>query len=148
MSAAPRRWHGTHFLSDPAFWVAAGAGPVAALAIAPWARTDIGSNALALLSFTVFQPLVEEAVFRGRLQPWLARRLRSSRRTGPVSSANLITSALFAAAHLLAHAPAWAAAVLLPSLVFGHFRERHGHIGPAAVLHMHYNGCYLMAAVF
>ncbi len=147
MRAGPGPWQATRWLADPAFRIAAAAGPVTALAMAPWLPDEGQRDALALLSFTVFQPLAEEYLFRGLLQPWLARHLGARRCVGPVTAANLLTSALFASAHLLSHAPWWAASVLLPSLVFGFFRERHGHVGPAVALHMHYNTCYLIASL-
>jgi hypothetical protein len=33
-------------------------------------------------------------------------------------------------------APEWAAAAFVPSLVFGHFRQRYGSIVPGAALHL------------
>lgn len=47
---------------------------------------------------------------------------------------DVVTSALFAGAHLVAHDPALAAATFFPSIVFGYFRGRCGSIGPGAAL--------------
>ena len=35
------------------------------------------------------------------------------------------------------------AAVIVPSLIFGYFRDRHGNIHAAVVLHVFYNAGYL-----
>lgn len=84
-------------------------------------------------------PLVEELLFRGLLQGWLREHAAlRSRRLG-VSGANLLTSAVFTGLHFLAHPPLAAAAVFLPSLVFGHFRDRHDSLRAPILLHMYYN---------
>lgn len=95
-----------------------------------------------LVSFVLLYPLLEEYLFRALLQETLATRLPA--RTGPLSHANLLTSVLFALAHLLYHPPLWAMAVFFPSLVFGHFRERYHHLLPHTLLHALYNGGYLL----
>jgi len=86
-------------------------------------------------------PVVEELVFRGGVQGELARWVPRTRR-GPVSAANLATSALFSGLHLLSHPPLWAAAVFLPSLVFGAFRDRRSGVGAPILLHGWYNAGY------
>ncbi|MCM5570146.1 JDVT-CTERM system glutamic-type intramembrane protease [Burkholderiaceae bacterium FT117] len=99
------------------------------------------------LAFVAWQPLLEELVFRGLLQGQLLR-LSAARRVGPVSVANLLTTAAFAAMHLLAQPPAWALAVVAPSLVFGHLRERFGSVWPAVAMHAVYNAGFGVAALF
>lgn len=147
MNAGIRHRTGIRFLSDAVFWAAIGAGAATATAMAPWlAPHPAVQDAFALLSFVCVQPLVEECIFRGLLQPWLARTMRA-RIHGSISAANLLTSLLFVLAHLPSHPPPWAMAVLLPSLAFGYFRERHGHIGSAVMLHMAYNAFYLTASL-
>lgn len=131
---------------DPVFVVALAAGPAAALVLAalpglvlaPGLHYPLPALALAIL---VYPPL-EEWVFRGELQPALARRLPA--RLGPLSAANGLTSLAFAALHLLAHPPAWAAAVFLPSLVFGFMRERSGGLAQPITLHLTYNASYFL----
>lgn len=90
------------------------------------------------LALVLLYPVLEELVFRGWLQGALLGRGWGRRVAGPVSAANLAAALAFAAAHLLRSSPAWAAAVILPGLVFGCFRERHG-VGAAIVLHVFYN---------
>lgn len=102
---------------------------------------------LAWLAFVAWQPLLEELVFRGLLQGQLLR-LSAARRVGPVSVANLLTTAAFAAMHLLAQPAAWALAVVAPSLVFGHLRERFGSVWPAVAMHAVYNAGFGVAALF
>lgn len=139
-----QRRQAQHCLADPWFWVAMAAGPATVRAILPLIPAATGRpDVPALLSFLLLQPLVEEWVFRGQLQPWLRRHVNPGAGTWLISPSNLATSALFACAHLLTHSVAWSAAVMLPWLVFGWFRERHGHIGPGLALHAIYNACYL-----
>jgi len=90
-------------------------------------------------------PLLEEWLFRGALQPALARTAWGARRAWHLSAANAVTSLVFAAAHLVSHSPEWAAATFAPSLLFGYFRERHQSVTPSAILHVFYNcGWFLL----
>lgn len=144
MTVWDRRRQTLHFLRDPLFWAAVAAGPAAVRIILPWLPETTGHpDMMALLSFILFQPLIEEWIFRGQLQPWLRRHLHEGAGAWLVSPSNLTTSVLFAGLHLLSHSVMWSAAVVLPSLVFGWFRERHGHIAAGVVLHAVYNACYL-----
>ncbi len=86
-------------------------------------------------------PVVEELVFRGLLQDLASRHLRAWR-LGPLSHANVYTSVLFAAAHFINHPPVWAAAVFVPSLVFGYFKDRTGGLAAPIALHIWYNAGY------
>ncbi len=147
MTDRSRKRQSLRFLADPLFWAAIAAGAATVRALLPWIPAAAGRpDVPALLSFILLQPLVEEWVFRGQLQPWLRRHLQAGASAGLISPSNLATSALFSCAHLLTHSVAWSAAVMLPSLVFGWFRERHGHIGPGLALHAIYNACYLTSA--
>lgn len=88
----------------------------------------------------LLMPVLEEMVFRGGLQDWISSRWSASWRG--VSLANVVTSLVFAAMHLWAHPPLWAASVFFPSLVFGFFYQRHrGLLSPIA-LHVGYNTGY------
>ncbi len=137
---------------DRQFALALAAGPVAWLALAAaaggganpgWVATD----PLRFLSLAAAWPLLEEALFRGAIQPALARTAWGAREAWGVTTANVATSVLFAAAHLATHAPEWAAAALAPSLVFGHFRDRYASVVPGALLHVFYNaGFFLLVA--
>lgn len=92
-----------------------------------------------LLALGLIYPVVEEVLFRGLMQPWLLRCAALQRRRLGLSYANWITSIAFASLHFFAHPPLAAASVLLPSLAFGYFRDRHGNLRAPIVLHMYYN---------
>jgi membrane protease YdiL (CAAX protease family) len=64
-----------------------------------------------------------------------------------ISAANAMTSVLFVMLHFMHHAPLWALAVFIPSLVYGHLRERHASLWPALLLHSSYNAIYVIAGV-
>ncbi len=111
----------------------------AALALAPTAwllPAPVVSVALWRMGLLA---LAEEVVFRGLLQEWLRGRATFLRSWGPLTLANLVASACFAAAHLLAQPPLWAAAVFFPSLIFGWIWDRHGRILPCVLVHFGYN---------
>ncbi|UCE89393.1 MAG: JDVT-CTERM system CAAX-type protease [Pseudomonadota bacterium] len=80
-------------------------------------------------------------MFRGLLQEQLQRALRGGT-VVPLSGANIVTSAVFTALHFLYHAPAWAAAVFVPSLIFGYFKDKTGRLGIPVALHVFYNSGY------
>lgn len=87
----------------------------------------------------LFQPVIEEIVFRGWWQPLFSRASWGRRAAVGVSLANVATSILFAATHLAHHDPAWAAGVIVPSLVFGYFRDKHRGITAPVTLHIAFN---------
>ena len=95
-----------------------------------------------LMSLVVLYPIVEEIVFRGLIQPFLAKRL--SQRWSVFSLANVLTSLLFVAVHLINHPPLWALAVFGPSLVFGYSQERYNHLVAPIILHCSYNAGYFL----
>ena len=134
---------------DRHFAAALAAGPVAWIALAlalnvqPSPAWILGDPVRAL-SLVVAWPLLEEALFRGGVQPALLRTRWGAREAWGLTTANVATSVLFAAAHLASQAPEWAAAAFVPSLVFGHFRERYGSIVPGAALHVFYNAGYFL----
>ena len=136
------------FWRDAQFWwLAAAALPVWAtlgaifgFGDARWVLSEPARFAWVVLAY----PLLEELAFRGALQPWLLRHASARRQLSGVSVANVGTSAAFAAAHLFQHAPAWAAAVFIPSLVFGYVRDRFDAVAPAMALHVFYNLGYFL----
>jgi len=87
----------------------------------------------------VFYPVIEEVTFRGILQPWLLTHLHRAYLGGLITLANLLTSFVFAAIHLVHHTPLQAVAVLVPSLVFGWVREHTGSVISAILMHSYYN---------
>jgi len=96
---------------------------------------------LAFLYPALLYPLVEELVFRGVLQD-LAHRYLKAWSLGPLTHANILTSVLFTALHFVNHPPLWAAAVALPSLLFGFFKDRSGRLAAPILLHVFYNSGY------
>ncbi|HTO50503.1 MAG TPA: JDVT-CTERM system glutamic-type intramembrane protease [Burkholderiales bacterium] len=139
----------SRLVHDRHFVAALAAGPVACVALAlalnvqPSPAWILGDPARAL-SLVVAWPLLEETLFRGGVQPALLRTRWGAREAWGLTTANVATSVLFAAAHLASQTPEWAAAAFVPSLVFGHFRERYGSIVPGAALHVFYNAGYFL----
>ncbi len=89
----------------------------------------------------LFYPVVEEIVFRGLVQDLVHEHVRAWR-LGAFSHANVITSLLFMAMHFLHHPPAWAVAVIAPSLVFGYFKDKYKSLTAPILLHVFYNSGY------
>ncbi|MEJ2452457.1 MAG: JDVT-CTERM system glutamic-type intramembrane protease [Gammaproteobacteria bacterium] len=96
-----------------------------------------------LVKWLLWAPVLEELLFRGIVQGQLQRYFHSSSNVLGLSRANWITSLLFTGIHFLHHPPLWAASVLLPSLVFGFFRDRHDSVVPSMTLHCIYNAQFL-----
>ncbi|WP_155999612.1 JDVT-CTERM system glutamic-type intramembrane protease MrtJ [Thioalkalivibrio sulfidiphilus] len=90
-----------------------------------------------LLMLGFVYPVLEEMVFRGLIQGWLAKHL--PQRLGPLSLANTLTSVLFTLLHMIRLVPWVAVWVFVPSVIFGFFRERHGSLRTPILLHIYYN---------
>jgi membrane protease YdiL (CAAX protease family) len=99
---------------------------------------------LAFFLAVVWQPIVEELLFRGCLQGFLSIREGGQRSFVGISIANLLTSVAFAGAHLASHSFLWASLTLFPSLLFGVLRDRSGSVFPPIALHLIYNAGYFM----
>ena len=95
----------------------------------------------AFLYPALIYPVLEEIVFRGWLQD-IARKRLTGPGIGPLSRANLVTSVVFTGLHFINHPPAWAAAVFIPSLTFGYFKDRTGGLAAPIGLHVFYNAGY------
>lgn len=132
------------WLADPRFALALAAGVVFWIALAWLDAAPPLYGAAALASLVLIQPVVEELLFRGLLQGRLAARAWGRRQFAGFTLANLAASLVFTALHFIAHPPLWAAGVLLPSLLFGYFRDRHGSVLPAIALHVFYNAGYFL----
>jgi len=131
--------------SDPrAFWrICALAAPPIAFAIASAGFISRPHEPWRDIALIALWSVAEEIVFRGALQPALARafasRFGSEGQARWLTPANLATSVLFAALHLWRHPVVLALGVFPVSLVYGKARELSGRWWPAAVLHFYFN---------
>lgn len=135
---------GRGWLADPRFVLALLAGVVFWLALAWLGEPGPALGWAALVSLVLLQPLIEELLFRGLLQGRLMARPWGRRQFGGFTLANLLVSLLFTALHFIGHPPLWAAGVLLPSLLYGYFRDRYNSVLPAIALHVFYNAGYFL----
>lgn len=92
-----------------------------------------------LLSLVIWQPCIEELLFRGVLQGELRRLAMLTRSWRGLTAANGLAAMAFALAHLVNQPPLWALSTVLPGLVFGWFRDRSGSVLPGLVLHAAFN---------
>jgi len=92
-----------------------------------------------LLSLIIWQPFIEEVLFRGIIQGQISKHDWGKRSWLCISSANLITSMLFVIVHMINNTPLFALTVLAPSLVFGYFRDHCNSIYPSIIIHSSYN---------
>lgn len=105
----------------------------------------LGATVTALLLWVLIYPLVEEYVFRGMLQPLIARHW--PQRWRRLSIANLLTSGVFTLAHVATKGTHLLTfGVFFPSLLFGYFRERHNHLLSPIALHILFNGGFFAGA--
>jgi len=101
-------------------------------------RLDLGL----LIIMALMYPAVEEFLFRGIIQPIIAK--KTSTNIYSLSLANIITSIIFAITHLINHDPLWAAATILPSLLFGFCLDRYKTLQAPIALHCYYNAGYFL----
>jgi len=140
---------GWGWLTDPRFGLALLAGCLFWLALFWMAQGGLVKmgpvHGLAVLaSLILVQPVIEELLFRGLLQGRLVEQSWGQRQLGGFTLANLLVTVLFTALHFFSHPPLWAAGVLLPSLLYGYFRDRHDSVYPAIALHVFYNAGYFL----
>lgn len=125
------------------WWVSALAAPPIAFGVAAAGYTMAVGDPWRDLAAIALWSVAEEIVFRGALQPALARGfgrvLEPAGRSRPLTPANLTTSLLFAAFHLWHHPLAVAVGVFPVSLVYGKAQELSGRWWPAALLHLWFN---------
>jgi len=136
---------------DCFFIIAVGLGPPVWLMLlfTSWVPLTVRAFTLAqLLVLVLLFPVLEELAFRGLIQGYCLRVSQLRARRFGLTGANLLTSLLFAAAHLL-HQPLWIAALIfLPSLIFGELRDRFESTLPSMVLHSYYNLGFFLALMF
>ena len=97
-----------------------------------------------LLSIIIWQPFIEELLFRGIIQGQLSKAQWAHQSVFNISSANLVTSVLFVAAHMLNSPLAWSLLIIIPSLLFGYFRDTYNSVYPSMVLHCCYNAMVIV----
>ncbi len=130
---------GAAILAALVFWVA--------LLVLTRPAVDLTWPASAPLAFllpALAYPVLEEIAFRGALQGALWKTRLAGIAWGPISAPNLLTSVVFMAAHFFWQAPYVALSVIVPSLIFGYFRDRYRHILPAVLLHVFYNTGFVL----
>lgn len=98
----------------------------------------------AFLSVALWQPLLEELLFRGAIQGLLLQARWGQQTWLGLSMANLAVSLLFVLGHLVSHSIAWSLLIFAPSLCFGFVRDRFGSVYPAIALHIFYNAGYFL----
>jgi membrane protease YdiL (CAAX protease family) len=127
---------------DSRFIIALFAGALLLAIIYPllpvFSRTSV-FQWMTMLSLVVWQPFIEELLFRGVIQGQLSRRQIVRKCILHISLANFVTSALFTALHLFTVSTVVALLVFIPSLVFGYLRDTYGSIFPSILLHAVYN---------
>ena len=112
-------------------------------------NNDFINNGQYLLFAILVFPILEEIVFRGLIQESIQQILSNNHFKTVlfwrISYANLYTSLIFSALHLWSQPALWAAAILLPSLIFGYFKDRYQSLQPSILLHIFYNfGFYML----
>ncbi len=130
---------GAAILAAPLFWVA--------LFVLTRPAVDLTwpvSAPLAFLLPAFAYPVLEEIAFRGALQGALWKTRLAAIAWGPISAPNLLTSVVFVAAHFFWQSPYIAVSVIVPSLIFGYFRDRYRNIVPAVLLHVFYNTGFVL----
>ena len=135
----------TRLVTDKVMWATIIAAPVTLLLLFWWqpelASTGVQWPKEAILLILLL-PLIEELAFRGYLQGRLAASTVQRFSIYSISGQNLITTVVFSSFHLLSHSALWSLAVVIPSLIFGFFRDKYQSVIPAVILHAYFNGLY------
>ena len=106
------------------------------------------------LTFTLFSlififPILEEIVFRGLIQESIQKLFQhyqiKTTFLWRISFANIFASLFFSLTHIGTHPALWALATLIPSLIFGYFKDKYQSLYPSIALHIFYNfGFYML----
>ncbi|MEO5379095.1 MAG: JDVT-CTERM system glutamic-type intramembrane protease [Magnetococcus sp. DMHC-6] len=132
---------------DLAFWLMFGGGVPFCLfleymrgsGLLPFSLSYGGGRGGWLFVPVVVYPILEEMVFRGLIQGAMRHSALGQRQFLGLTLANFMTTLLFSFAHMATRTPLVGLLVLIPSLIFGFFRDRFDHIGPGMILHIFYN---------
>lgn len=114
----------------------------------PVFSSSITLNWKFLISVLIWQPLIEELLFRGIIQGQLSRQRWGQQVLFKISVANIVTSILFVVMHMLHNLPIWSLAIFVPSLVYGYLRDTFNSVYPAMVLHSSYNLIVVLGLFF
>jgi membrane protease YdiL (CAAX protease family) len=96
------------------------------------------------LMAALIYPVLEEIAFRGAAQGALWKTRLANVTIGPLSGPNLLTSVVFTGMHIWLR-PGWfALGVIVPSLIFGYFRDRYQGLVPSILLHVFYNAGFFL----
>ncbi len=143
--------HCPQFYRDIRFTVAILAGIVILFLIHQWLPVFSSTPALhlkLLISVLIWQPLIEELLFRGIIQGQLSRQGWGQYALFNITTANVVTSVLFVALHMFNNSPVWSLTILIPSLVYGYFRDRFNSVYPSMLLHSSYNAMVVLGIYF
>lgn len=109
--------------------------------------SGVAFTGMQLLSLIIWQPVIEEVLFRGIIQGQIVKREWGKPSWQGITVANVITSVLFAAIHMINHSPLFALGILAPSLVFGYFRDYCNSVFPSIILHSAYNAMVFVGLI-
>lgn len=91
------------------------------------------------VSLVIWQPVVEEILFRGIIQGQLIKSAWGKRSWLKISAANFITSILFVGFHMVNNPPLFSLVVIVPSLLLGYFRDSCSSVYPSILMHSAFN---------
>lgn len=101
-----------------------------------------------VLAIILWQPFIEEVLFRGIIQGQLSLRKWGGKEIFKISAANIVTSVLFVGLHLVNYFHVWSLTIFIPSLLFGYFRDEFHSVYPSFFLHSAYNLMVVLGLLF
>lgn len=136
------------FVMDRLFWIAIAGGMLVWillwLTVAPMYSIQGRSILSTVLASIIYYPLLEEILFRGVIQGQLSSKSWGNKKYLSFTTANWVTSLLFVGAHFWYQPVFWAIVIIVPSLVYGFFRDRYSNTYPSIILHAFYNGGFVL----
>ena len=130
------------FYRDAQFYAAVIAGIITLWLVydfVPVFTTGLAIQWPLLISILLWQPFVEELLFRGIIQGQLYKQEWAQQAILKLTVANIVVSVLFVVMHLIGNPAIWSLAIFMPSLLFGYFRDRYNSVYPSMILHSAYN---------
>jgi uncharacterized protein len=136
------------FYLDIKFFIAVLAGAVVIFVIHQFASKLFTPryvpDAIIIFNVLLWYPVLEEILFRGVIQGQLRKKKWALATVLNLTVANWLTSIIFVGFHFFYHPPVIAFLILVPSLIFGYFRDLYKSIMPSLVLHVTYNLLFLV----